>query len=237
MFLSASLSDALDRIADRASDVRRAFVPGARPENGDVASGGAPPEFTLDPLSVAAPDGAYFVLSNAGRTVYSQDGSFTVRDGVLTDERGDAVLGIRSPGDPLEAVRVDPVDAALGRFADVRIDEDGTLSYSRVTIDPRTGTRGTRRVAAGRIALARFPAGTKLAGGSVFGAPAGIVPHTGVPGDGAFDRVTPNRRARSGVDLDVSLARLKDAYVAFDALQAAESAKGRLGKTAMDLLK
>ncbi len=45
------------------------------------------------------------------------------------------------------------------------------------------------------------------------------------------------RRERSRVDLDASLARLKDAYVAFDALAAAETAKQRLGKTAMDVVK
>ena len=45
------------------------------------------------------------------------------------------------------------------------------------------------------------------------------------------------QRERSRVDVDESLARLKDAYLAFEALQAAEAAKGRLGKTAMDLLK
>ena len=45
------------------------------------------------------------------------------------------------------------------------------------------------------------------------------------------------RRERSRVDIDESLMRLKEAYLAFDALQAAEAAKGHLGKTAMDLLK
>jgi len=45
------------------------------------------------------------------------------------------------------------------------------------------------------------------------------------------------QRERSRVDLDQSLARLKEAYVAFEAMQAAQTARGRLGKTAMDLLK
>jgi hypothetical protein len=44
-------------------------------------------------------------------------------------------------------------------------------------------------------------------------------------------------RTRSGVELDESLIRLKEAYLTFDALQAAETAKGHLGKTTMDLLK
>lgn len=45
------------------------------------------------------------------------------------------------------------------------------------------------------------------------------------------------RRERSRINVDESLARLKDAYLAFDALQAAEAAKAHVGKTAMDLLK
>ncbi len=44
-------------------------------------------------------------------------------------------------------------------------------------------------------------------------------------------------RERSRVDVDESLIRLKEAYLAFDALQAAEAARAHLGKTAMDLLK
>ena len=39
MFLSTSLSAALDRIAERAADVRRAYTPAAVPQEDDVASG------------------------------------------------------------------------------------------------------------------------------------------------------------------------------------------------------
>jgi hypothetical protein len=38
MFLNAGLSAALDRVAERAADVRRAFTPGALPVRGDVAT-------------------------------------------------------------------------------------------------------------------------------------------------------------------------------------------------------
>lgn len=59
MFLNPALSSALDRIAERATDVRRAFIPGSTPQNDDVATDRPASEPTLDPLSVAAPSDAY----------------------------------------------------------------------------------------------------------------------------------------------------------------------------------
>jgi hypothetical protein len=136
-------------------------------------------------------------------------------------------------------LHVDPVDAALDRVMDPHVEPDGTFAYTRTAIDPRTGQRERQRVAAGRVALARFPASTSLGGadGRQFVAPDGVVPHIGSASDGSFGKLLPMHRTPSGVDLDASLARLKDAYVAFDALQAAETAKGHTGKVVMDLLK
>ncbi len=240
MFLNASLSLALDRIAERAADVRRAYTPGATPRHDDVATAGPSSAFTLDPLAVAPPDGAYFLAADeGGERLYTRDGSFAVRDGRLVAGDGRPVLGMPAGGGPLGELRFDAVDAALGRAADAAIEPDGTLVYMRAAIDPRSGARGTQRVVVGRLALARFPAATRLESddGAAAAAPAGIAPYVGLPGDGDFASLAPRQRERSRVDIDESLARLKEAYLAFDALQAAEAARSRLGKTAMDLLK
>jgi len=240
MFLNPSLSAALDRIAERAVDVRRAFTPGAVPKNDDVATARPPAQFSIDPLSVAIPDEAHFVVrSTDGDTAYTRDGVFHVASGALLDEENRPVLGFSAAGAPLSELRVDDVDRVLNRAHDVRIGSDGTLSYARTAIDPRTGRRETRRVTVGRIAIAKFPAATKLRtqDASTSFAPEGVVPHVGLPGEGGLPALSPMRRGGSGVDLDESLARLKAAYVAFDALTAAETAKAGLGKTAMDLLK
>ena len=240
MFLNPSMSAALDRIAERAADVRRAFTPGAMPQHSDVATAAPESQFTLDPLSASAPHDAYFITSDArGRIAYSRNGTFHVAGGRLVDAQGLAVLGRRAQGGMLQELRIDPVDAALGRAADARIDADGSFAYARPAIDPRTGKRVVHDVVVGRVALARFPAGTKLetGDGSRFSAPEGVAPHTGLAGDGAFPPLVPLQRERSRVDIDESLLRLKDAYVAFDALAAAETAKNRLGKTAMDIVK
>jgi hypothetical protein len=149
------------------------------------------------------------------------------------------VLGAATNGGSIGALSIDPVDAALGRARNVRVETDGSLAYERWSIDPRSGAREAQRVVAGRIALARFPAGTRLERqrDGTMAAPPSIVPHVGAPSDGAFAALQTLRRTGSGIDIDASLARLKDAYDAFDALQAAQAAKGHLGKTAMDLLK
>lgn len=239
MLLNAAMSDALDRIAERAADAARAFTPGAQPRRDDVA-GSERSDFTLDPLSVAPPDGTYFITRDrSGHTLYTRDGTLAIVEGRLTDASGMPVLGRSAPGEPLGELRIDDVDAALGRAGDARIEADGNLVYTREAVDPRTGKRANAHVVAGRIALARFPAATRLdsADGRSFSAPAGVTPHTGFAGDGTFEALAPNRRIHSRVDLDLSLLRLKDAYTAFDALAAAQTAKGRLDKAAMDVVK
>jgi flagellar basal body rod protein FlgG len=240
MFLNPTLSAALDRIAERAADVRRAFTPGAVPQHDDVATPSPQSNRTLDPLSVAPPDGTYFVATDArGRTAYTRDGSFSIHDGVLVDPAGRPLQGVSTASGATGELRIDPVDASLGRVRDARIEPDGSFAYSRSAIDPRSGVRETQRVVVGRLSLARFPAGTKLDADDPTAsyAPAGVVPHTGVAGDASFAALRPFERERSRVDLDQSLVRLKDAYIAFDALQAAQTAKGHAGKTVMDLIK
>jgi flagellar basal body rod protein FlgG len=240
VFLNPTMSAALDRIAERAADVRRAFTSGAIPRRDDVATPAPSSEFTLDPLSVAAPDGTYFIVSDSrGRAAYTRDGAFALRGGRLVAADGAPVFGIRAPGAELTELRADPVDAALDRIGQPYLEPDGSLVYQRNTIDPRSGARKIQRVVIGRIALARFPAGTRLdqSDPNRFPAPPGETPQVGFPGDGGFAQLATMQRERSRVDLDESLARLDDAYLALDALAAAEAAKGHLGKTVMDLLK
>ncbi len=239
MFLNAAMSAALDRIAERAADVRRAFTPGAVPEHDDVLTTSAASDFTLDPLAVSAPDHAYFItVDDAGKSAYTRDGSFSLRGGALVDGGGRFVCGVRVMGEAPAQLRVDPVDESLGRVRDAHVDRDGTFAYRRETIDPRTAARESQRVVVGRLALARFPAGTRLLGdGDEMQAPPGVTPEIGVPGDERFAPLATMQRDRSRIDIDESLIRLKDAYLRFDALQAAEAAKGHLGKTAMDLVK
>lgn len=238
MFFDPAMSAALERIAQRAQDVQRAFVPGAIAQHDDVATSGRS-QPSLDPLCVALPNDAYLVASNAqNERSYTRDGALHLADGVLVDGTGMPVLGARGPNEPMEALRVDSVDAALGRVVMPRIEADGSFVYTRCAIDPRSATPVSTRVVVGRVALARFPAGTKLVGDGIHAsAPPGVAPHTGFAGDASFARVKPMQRQSSGIDLDRSLIRLKEAYLAFDALHAAEQARGRLGKTAMDLVK
>ena len=179
MFLSSNLSAALDRITERAADVRRAFTPGAVPQHDDVATPGPSSDVTLDPLAVVAPDGAYFLSSDGeGARTYTRDGAFTMSAGRLTDADGRAILGIRAPGATLAELTIDRVDDALGRVRDLRVERDGSLVYDREIVDPRSGAKEPQRVVVGRIALVRFPAGTKLEtnDGTHCVPPSGVVP-------------------------------------------------------------
>lgn len=239
MFLNPNLGAALDRIEERAADVRRAFTGGALPQRDDVATAAPATYFTLDPLSVSAPEGTYFITRNArGELGYTRDGTFALRDGRLVDEGGNAVQGVMSDG-ALADMSIDPVDGALARAGDERIESDGTLSYGRGVVDPRNAARQMRRVTAGRLALARFPAGTRMqsSDGLTYRPSSGVAAEVGAPATNGIGPVSPMHRDRSRIDVDRSLLRLKEAYMAFDALHAAESAKSNLGKVAMDLVK
>jgi flagellar basal body rod protein FlgG len=239
MFLNSALTAALDRVLERAADVRRAFTPGALPEHDDVATPAVKSDFTLDPLAVTAPDGAYFIVRDErGEYRYTRDGAFQIREGRLVNRSGGAVCGIRTPGGEIAALRVDAVDSALGRVSAARVGPDGTLTYRREAIDPRNGSREAQRIVAGRLLLARFPGATRLENdGELLRPPANVTAQRGLPGEKTFGMLLPMHRERSRIDIDESLARLKEAYISFEALAAAENAKGRLGKTAMDLLK
>lgn len=234
MHVSPAAAAAMTRIAERARDVERAFGPGARPEFDDAAR--AETSYpTLDALSAVAPEGAYFAVREpSGRVAYTRDGSFTLRDGVLSTRDGSTVLGV-SRGRQLTDVAVDPVDFALGNARDARLDRSGALVFNRRVVDPRTGAGESVRVVAGRVALARFPAGTRLSSDGE--APAGVTPSYGLPGDGVFSALVTMRREGSGIDIDRGLDRLRTAYRQLDAVQGALAAQYRFDKTAMDVVK
>ncbi|HEY8297212.1 MAG TPA: hypothetical protein VIG32_04225 [Candidatus Baltobacteraceae bacterium] len=239
MLISPPIAQAFTDISARERDLSRAFTPGAVPEKSDVAKGSSS-TYALDPLAVAAPPDAYFVtVGEAGKLRYDRAGTLQFRDGALLGAGGRPMMGYRDARSTLAPLRADPVDVALGYASDPRVDGDGAVTYARETIDPRTGAREVRRVCLGRIALARFAAGTKLQpfDGTSFGAPPETAPHLGRARDDNFGPLTPHARAGSGIDIDLGLQRLQEAYLAFDALRVADHAKTGVEKTAMDLLK
>jgi hypothetical protein len=211
MLISDDAARALDTISLRERDVLDDFSPA--------------PE-------AAPPSGAYFMIDGGnGRTIFSRTADFSLRDGTLVDGQGRPVLGFARPGDPVTALRADSVDAALGLAQSPSIDEQGFVSYERSVIEPRTGRKELQREVIGRIALARFPAGTKLP------APAGVVPFVGSAGDGNFAALDSPSRAASVRERDLGLQRLQEAYLSLDAIRAAGKAQGSIEKTTMDLLK
>ncbi len=235
-------ADALSRITQRSNDLLHAYRSGFEPETRDAAADLRPVR-VLDPLSVAAPEGAYFLSRGPdGATHLSRDGGFAVRGGLLVDGQGAPVLGYApggSTGGVPGAIRVDAVDAALGRVRDARIEADGSVAYTRTAVDPRSGARRDERVVAGRLALARFPAGTApiRVDATHVEAPRGVAPALGVATDGTFGALSTFARDVGRLDLTAGLQRLQEAYQSFEAMRAAHSARGAVDKTTMDLVK
>ena len=240
--INASPLDALERIASRAQDLRDLYRPGAIPRNGDVRTAPAAVP-SSDPLTVAVPPDAWFVLRAAdGSRAYGRDGALRFDDGVLRASDGNEVLGYPN-GDARGAVpatlRLPATDRALGRCGDVRLDADGVVAYTRAAIDPRTGVRSVERVAIGRVALARFPAGTQPAqrDATHVVAPPGVVPHLGRPADGAFPALATHRRDAGSLDFDAGLERLNEAYRRFQAIGALVKSRAGIEKTTVDLVR
>ncbi len=237
MYIDPAIAAMLGRVALREEDALRAYTPGAQPSFDDVGreQRSSP---VLDALSAAPPESSYFLeRGEDGGVRYTRNGSFTVRNGMLWNADGHPVLGL-TRGGALREISVDPVDLALNRARDARIEANGALAYEREVIDPRNGVREPQRVVAGRIALARFAAGTALRSeGSVLSAPPGVAPHVGTPGDGNFASLATMRRESSGIDIDRSVDRLRVAYRELDAVQSLYHARDSVAKTATDLVK
>ncbi len=238
--IDSAIASALERIESRDADVRNAYRAGAFPLHGDVARSLGPLPAS-DPLSVALPEGSYVLTQNEnGAAAYSRDGTFELVGGGLRSADGRPVLGFTLGNrTALAVLRVDPYDLALGRVADAKIDADGTLAYTRRSVDPRTGRQRRERVAVGRIALARFPAATQLVrvDATHVQPPAGINAKLGVPADGSFGALIVRARDVGRVDPMAGLAKTHEAYVQFEALRAAHDGRGQTEKVAMDLLK
>jgi hypothetical protein len=138
-----------------------------------------------------------------------------------------------------QRLRVDPVDTALGRVNDAHVEADGTVAYTRTVIDPKTGKPAKERVAIGRVALARFPAGTELQRISATHAapPYGVPPTIGKPSEGSFGALATQSRDLGSVDFEAGLVQVREAFLALDGMSAGAQADAREAKTALDLIK
>lgn len=227
MLISDSTARALENVAARERDVLRALP--AESSAGDSYSAQIPCE---------PPPGAYFITRDeGGRRLFVRCSGLYLNGANLTDGNGRPLLGYRTAGGALQALRADAVDASLGLAQNARVGSDGTVTYDRSTIDPATGDRKLQQLTIGRLALARFPAGTSLGADDYSLAPPGVAPHVGVPGDGSFPPLQTVLQAARNSQLDAGLTRLQEAYLALDALRAAGDAQGSVQKTVMDLLK
>ncbi|MBV8727583.1 MAG: flagellar hook basal-body protein [Candidatus Eremiobacteraeota bacterium] len=238
MMISATTVHALDDIGQRETELRAAFQPGAAATHSEIAAA-ASIDRDVSPLSVASGGNAYFVVRDLnGRELFTRDGVFHIDNGTLVDRNGMPVLGYHR-GDTLSPLTLDPIDDALGRIRNLRIEADGSVAYDKATIDPVTRQTERARVVVGKIALARFSAATRLEpiDQTRWRAPHGIPPHLGVAADENFPALVTHAHRRSGIDPLAGIDRLQESYLAFDALRAAHNAQGKAEKIAMDLLK
>lgn len=238
--MNLGIAEAIENVEKRAEDLRMVFTGGAQPNFNDALRAERA-ELTNDPLSVALPPDAYFVAGDAARPSYTRDGALAVRDGVLVSSDGTPVLGFvegDSSGVP-RSLRIEKNDVLLGRALDIRVEPDGVFGYARSVLDPKSGASSVERVVVGRVALARFPAATRLEriDATHASAPAHVVPFIGSPNDGSFLPIETQRRALGRLDSDAAVSRLQDAYLAMRALSAVERSKNAFARGASELVK
>lgn len=238
--MNAGIAKVEKLVEQRAEDLRMVFRGGAQPNFADALRPERV-ELIADPLSVVLPAAAFLVSGDSARPSYTRDGGLEVRDGVLTTSSGTPVLGFVE-GDISSvprALAIEKNDALLGRAADVRVEPDGVFGYARNVVDPGSGESRVERVVVGRLALARFPAGTRLEriDTTHVRAPLHVVPFVGSPNDGSFLSIETQRRALGRLDSDVAVSRLQDAYLAMRALSATERSQNAFARGAFDLVK
>jgi len=238
--MNAGVARAIESVEKRGDDLRMVFSGGALPNFNDALRAERT-VITGEPLSLVLPPDAFLVAGEPRAPAYSRDGALAVRDGVLVSSDGTPVLGFRdgdTSGIP-QTLQVEKNDAILGRAEDLRIEPDGIFGYARSVLDPGTQVASVERVIVGRIALARFPAGTRLERVDPTHAkpPASVIPHVGTPNDGSFASVEVQRRAVGGVDSDAAIARLQEAYLTMRAFGAEERARNAFARGAFDLVK
>jgi hypothetical protein len=238
--MNLGIANAIENVDRRAEDLRMVFIGGAQPNFSDALRPERA-ELTNDPLSVALPSDAYFVAGDGARPAYTRDGALAVRDGVLESSDGTPVLGFvegDASGVP-RVLEIEKNDVLLGRAQDIRVEPDGVFGYARSVFDPKTGQSSVERVVVGRVALARFPAGTRLEriNATHVHAPTSTIPFVGSPNDGSFLPIETQRRALGRLDADVAVSRLQDAYLAMRALGTIERSQNAFARGAFDLLK
>ena len=238
--VSAALVRALETIERRGQDLRSLFESGVQPNYDDGLRSGRI-ERTNDPLAIVLPEEAYLIAGDPNRPAYSRDGALQLRDGTLVTADGTPVLGFaggEQNGMP-QPLAIERRDALLGRASDIRIEPDGIFGYARTIVDPQTLESNVERVSVGRLALARFPAGSRpeRIDSSHARAPAGIVPFVGSPADGTFSGLAVRSRAIGRLDPDTTISRLQDAYLAALSLCAAERTRYWMARDAFDLVK
>ena len=238
--LEAGIAKMIQAVERRGEDLRMVYTPGALPNFHDALREERA-ESNGDPLSLVLPADALLIAGDEKRPTYTRDGALAVRDGVLVSSDGTPVLGFPagdSSGIP-RTLRLEKNDVVFGRARDVRVESDGMFSYARDVIDPATMQTAVERVEVGRIALARFPAGTRLerVDGTHSSPPPKVVPFVGTPNDGNFIAVETQRRAVGRLDSDAAIERLQEAYLAVRALGAEERARNAFARGAFDLVK
>jgi flagellar basal body rod protein FlgG len=235
---------ALAELAARAQEMLHAYEPGYETQDDQIRSATlARPKSTNDPLSVSAPEGAYFMgVDPSGKRFFSRDGSFHIAGDSIAWSDGSPVLGFgpnAEPGSAPTPLKVDSVDAALGRAADAHFEADGSVVYSRSVVDPKSGKSTVEKISVGSVALARFPAGTALPplDGNRITQPPGVAAAIGKSGDAAFGPVAIKSRDVGSVDFEAGLNQLREAYLAVDAMSASDRVSDRDAHVAMDLIK
>jgi len=92
-----------------------------------------------------------------------------------------------------------------------------------------TGDVGPRRPGA-------FPAGsqTQRLDATRVAAPPGVAPHLGTPADGSFSALATFSRDAGTIDIAAGVAKLDEAYRAFEAIGAAVRSQASVTKTTVD---
>ena len=231
--IDAATADALSRVASRARDLLQGYRGGFEPVAGDATIRGTAAAPSLDPLSVVAPQGTFFVTRTPdGTPLLTRDGAFGFVDGELRASDGSIALGTSDATKTLTAAAHRSPRRCPRPCLRTAHRSRWQRLLLRSAVDPRNGERRDERVCIGRLTLARLPAGTlpERVDATHVRAPRGVLPLVGRPADGTFAPLDIARSRFGAPQPGRRLQRLQEAYLSLEALLSAHHARGTTEK-------
>lgn len=203
---------------------------------------------TKSPTDLAIEGNGFFVVTDGVKDVYTRNGKFAIKDGVLTHPNGLKVKGYvldeagQIKGEPTTIeMGLDPQTKLFGgKYTGYKFDEAGIM-YGQITeVDPVTKNAVTSESPIYQVAMASFanPSGLKPVGLAVFAPTENSGPAVlGLAGEGSLGAIKPQHLEMTNIDYIQQTYKASRAKQSHSANFAVIKAQDEITKMSINLIK